>query len=137
MCSKRRELFFRGNKQTEHVSVSQLVACLCHHRLPTSYSFVRFDFTFKTGVRNSATPRAVPFTVFMTFCILRSCCQEKKRSRFRLKRRQISHCHSCFDMAPPSATTRFEAKFAYFLVLRHFRDPRRPSVDKCHSTLRL
>uniref|UniRef100_A0A3P8SIE1 Probable cysteine--tRNA ligase, mitochondrial n=1 Tax=Amphiprion percula TaxID=161767 RepID=A0A3P8SIE1_AMPPE len=26
-------------------------------------------FTFRTGVRNSATPRAVPFTVFITFCI--------------------------------------------------------------------
>lgn len=28
------------------------------------------SFTFNTGVRNSATPRAVPFTVFITFCML-------------------------------------------------------------------
>lgn len=75
-------------------------------------------------------------------CLWRSASWEaavktKKRSRFRLKRRQPSHNHCCFDMAPLSATTRFEANFFYFLVLRHFRDPRRPSVDKYQSTARL
>lgn len=31
----------------------------------------RAGLTFRTGVRNSATPKAVPFTELMTFCMIK------------------------------------------------------------------
>lgn len=40
-------------------------------RRPSGYSYQQLAaaLTFNTGVNNSATPRAVPFTVLITFCI--------------------------------------------------------------------
>ena len=51
-------------------------SCCCDvdisHQPPPINKLAAAGLTFSTGVRNSATPSAVPFTVLMTFCIFRS-----------------------------------------------------------------
>lgn len=48
----------------------------------TGYSHANTHrLTFKTGVKYSATPKAVPFTEFMTFCMLEEASPRQMNSR--------------------------------------------------------
>ncbi len=60
--------------------IKHLVLC-CSYRIQPANHANTHRLTFKTGVKYSATPKAVPFTEFMTFCMLEEASPRQMNSR--------------------------------------------------------